>query len=337
MRIYQKAALIVFTLFPSIVYSQDSLVLKNGNVIVGEIKNLSNGVMTVETGYSKNDFTIKWSGIKEVYTKGRYLITLQNGDRFNGSVNSRSDSVVRIVDIDSNITDVRLDDLVYLKGLKSDFWSRFKANIDLGFSYTKANDFRQFTLRWGLEYLADRWMLTVTGSTLYTAQDSVEATKRFDGAINYRYFLQRDWFLGASVNFLSNTEQAIKLRTTGSLGAGKFLVHTNKAYWGVGAGLSFNNETFSNETESRNSLEAYVGTEASLFDIGNLNLFSRLYVFPSLTESGRWRTDFQLDAKYDLPLNFYIKTGLTLNYDNKPAVAGNETDMVWMVTFGWEL
>jgi hypothetical protein len=44
-----------------------------------------------------------------------------------------------------------------------------------------------------------------------------------------------------------------------------------------------------------------------------------------------------LDIKYDLPLDFYIRNGLSLNFDNQPAVLGNELDYVWNLGFGWEL
>jgi hypothetical protein len=118
---------------------------------------------------------------------------------------------------------------------------------------------------------------------------------------------------------------------------GKYIVHTNRSYFSVGAGLSLNNESFTNKTSSRTSLEGYLGTEVNLFDIGDFNLLSNLYVYPSFTESGRWRTDFKLDAKYDLPLDFYIKFGITVNYDNKPAEAGKETDYVYVFSVGWEL
>jgi hypothetical protein len=36
-------------------------------------------------------------------------------------------------------------------------------------------------------------------------------------------------------------------------------------------------------------------------------------------------------------MDFYIKSGLTLNYDNKPAVSGSETDYVLFFTVGWHL
>ena len=143
--------------------------------------------------------------------------------------------------------------------------------------------------------------------------------------------------LAASLNFLSNTEQALQLRSIGKLGGGKFLIHTNKTYWTLGAGVSFNNERFTNEVADQNSVEGYGGMELNMFDVGDLNLLGSLFVYPSFTESGRWRSDFRFDAKYDLFWELYVKTGLTLNYDNQPAVEGSDLDYILSFGFGWEL
>jgi hypothetical protein len=40
--------------------------------------------------------------------------------------------------------------------------------------------------------------------------------------------------------------------------------------------------------------------------------------------------------KYDLPLDFYVKTGITLNYDNQPTVGASDSDYYWKLAFGWE-
>ena len=212
-----------------------------------------------------------------------------------------------------------------------------KAKIDVGLSFTKDNNLRQLTVNTNVGYLAHKWQLDGYYNFITSSQDSVETIKRTDGGVSFRYFLRRAWFLGTSVTFLSNTEQALDLRSVGKLGAGIYLIQTNKTYWTTGAGLSFNNESFTNETHGRNSLEAYAGTELNMFDVGDLNLLSSLFIYPSLTESGRWRTDFRFDSKYDLPFDFYIKLGLTLNYDNKPAIAGNTLDYVLGFSVGWEL
>lgn len=316
----------------------DSLILKNGDKVVGEIKSLDKGVITIETDYSKKDFTIEWSGVKEIYSNTFFLITLSDGRRFNAKIQSTAiEKTIHLLTNDDQTIKTSLDQIVFLKGLKSDFWSRMNASVDLGLSITKANNLRQVTMNSAFGYLADKWQADIYYNMIQSTQDSVSATKRIDGGISYKYFLQRDWFLSSSITFLSNTEQALNLRTSGKLGAGKYIVHTNKTYWNFASGLAFNNESFSNETPGRNSLEAFGSTELNLFDIGDFNLLSSLWVYPSLTESGRWRTDFRLDTKYDLPLDFYLKLNLTLNYDNKPAVAGKDTDYVFGFSVGWEL
>lgn len=334
-----KSVLIICCAFFSIAaYSQhDSLVLKNGNIIVGEIKALDKGVVTIETNYSKNDFTIEWLGIKEIYTTTHFLVTLKNGTRINGPFHSVGDNKIEITGADGKKTQTTIDNVVYLKGLKSDFWSRAYANIDLGFSMTKANSLRQYSMRSAVGYLADKWQVDLFYNDIRSNQDSVKEIKRTESGAAFKYFLPKDWYLSTSINTLSNTEQALKMRLTGKLGAGKYLLHSNKAYLGVGGGLSLNNETFTNTTPKRTSLEGYLGAEANLFDIGKLSLLSNLYVYPSFTESGRWRTDFGLDTKYDLPLNLYLKFGVTFNYDNRPAVVGKETDYVYAFSVGWKL
>ncbi len=317
---------------------RDSLVLTNGNVIVGELKSLDKGVVIIETDYSENDFTIEWSGIKEIYMRSMFLITLKDGTRINGKFQSvNGGPKITITDADGKQVETTHDDIVYLKGLKSDFWSRAHASIDMGLSISKANNLKQYSVRSAVGYLADKWLVDIYYDDTRSSQDSIADTKRTEAGASYTYFLQRDWYAVGSISTLSNTEQALQLRFTSKAGVGKYIIHTNRSYLGVGGGLSLNNESFTNNTPKRTSLEGYFGGEVNMFDIGDFSLLSNLYVYPSFTESGRWRTDFKFDAKYDLPLDFYIKFGLTLNYDSRPAVVGKETDYVYVLSLGWEL
>ena len=330
--------IVLFIIVAHPVFSQrDSLILKNKDVIVGEIKSLDKGVLTIKTGYSKSDFTIEWSGIKEIYSNTRFLVTLNDGSRINGAFHSDSLNKITITDIDGRKTETTLESIVYLKGLKSSFWSRVHANIDAGLSISKANNLKQYNVRSGFGYLADKWLADVFYDDTRSSQDSVADTKRTEAGASFTYFLPKDWYLLAALNTLKNTEQALKLRFTAKAGGGKYLIHTNRSYWGLGAGGSYNNETFTNGTSARSSVEGYLGTEVNLFDIGDFSLLSNLYVYKSFTESGRWRSDFKLDTKYNLPLDFYIKFGITLNYDNQPAVVGKETDYVYVFSIGWQL
>jgi len=329
---------VCFLLLTNLLFSQrDSLVMTNGDVMVGEIKSMDKGIIFIETPYSDKDFNIKWEEIKEVYSTTRFLITLGDGRRINGNLSTNANGHIILQEENGEIIETTSEDLVNLVGLKSEFWSRVDANVDLGFSFTKANNIKQGTLNLGAGYLGDHWSTDLFFNLFRSIQDSINPTSRNEGGLNYKYYLQHDWYLMADANYLSNTEQALNARYTGKLGAGKFLIHSNQSYWGLGGGFSMNLESFTNGTESQSSAEAYAGTELNLFDTGDLSLLSTLYVYPSLTESNRMRSDFRMDAKYEFTGDLYVKFNLTLNYDNRPAIPGNETDYVYGVSVGWEL
>ncbi|ULQ54158.1 DUF481 domain-containing protein [Flavihumibacter fluvii] len=346
MRVVKLAIFVAMFMIPIITMAQsnkDTLHFKNRNSIIGEIKSLDKGIVIVETDYSDKDFNIEWEKVKSIKTGTIFLITLTNGLRFNGTIESTGDSSKLLLkgrkagNGAEETLESKLSEIVYLKGLASDFWSRAYANVDFGLDLTKANNLIQVNGRTKFGYLADKWGLDFSFDALRSMQDSVDATMRFEGNAAYTYYLPKDWLAWASINWLSNTEQALQLRTTAKLGAGKFLIHTNKKYWKALGGLSLNNETFSNETSKRTSLEGFVGSDLNLFDIGDLNLSNSVFVYPSFTEGGRWRSDVKLDVKYDFPKDFYLRVGVTVNYDNRPAEKGKETDYVLSFSVGWEL
>ena len=316
----------------------DSLTFHNGNYIVGEVKNMDRGVLTIETDFSDKDFTIEWDGISEIFTDTYFLITLSNGDRYNGYINSSEPGKITITTDDGQTVEIIHDDIVWLEDVDKGFWSKLYFSFDVGFDLTKANNFSQVTARSTIGYLEERWNLDAYFNTLFSAQDNTEDIKRTDGGVGYKYFLPRDWYPLVSVDFLSNTEQKLDLRSTARLGVGKYAIHTNRTYWGFAGGANFNNEKFSVDSiGNRKSWEGFIGTELNMFDIGDLSLFTKIYAFPSFTESGRWRTDFNFDAKYEMPFDddFYIKLGLTFNFDNQPVEGASEIDYVFYTGFGW--
>ncbi len=147
----------------------DTLILKNNDLMVGEIKSMDKGILKIETDYSDVNFKVSWSGIKRVKTTRHYLITLSDGRRFNGSFKSVDDEKVEI-DTELPVLLIKFShksgktekpfgvkvivpssNMVYLAALDDGFWSRLYANIDFGWSLTKADNLRQvsFTSRLG--------------------------------------------------------------------------------------------------------------------------------------------------------------------------------------------
>jgi uncharacterized protein DUF481 len=322
----------------TVVYGQnDSLILNNDDVIVGEIKDMTKGILKIETDYSDDDFTIEWFGIKGIYSETIFLISTNEGARFSGHIKSVNADTMEISTIEGFRFKIAKRNIVYIKSLDSGFWSKLSASIDFGFNFTKASNLKQLSIRSNLGYFSEKWSANVVYDEVNSTQDDVDPIQRTDVSATFRRLLPHDWYTLTSLTFLSNTEQLLDLRTNAKLGMGNFVIHTNRKYWGFNAGASFNNEKFTSETEAKQSIEGFFGTELNLYDIGDLSLLTVATAYPSITDKGRWRGEFKFDLKYDLPLDFYIKTGFTYNYDNQPVEGASESDYVLQTSFGWEL
>ena len=335
----KKYLLIILALYSTtVLFSQnDSLILNNGDVIIGELKSMDRGVATIETAYSDKDFKIEWDGIKEMYTTTSFLITTSDGDRFNGIIESSGDKTVTISLDDGGNREVLFMDIVYLKGVDEGFWHKIDAFVDIGFDMTKANNIMTFSTRSGIEYMAPVWSLGLTFNTNFTSQDDVDNINRTDGGLTFKYFLPKSFYIPVSVTYLKSSELNLNSRWTTAAGAGYYIFQTNHLYWGLDAGAAFNVENYMPDSiADMQSVEGFFGTDLNLFDIGDFSLSTTARAFPSFTESGRWRVDFNLDTKYDLPLEFYIKLGFSMNYDNRPVPGGSDMDYVLYTGFGWE-
>ncbi len=298
---------------------------------------MDKGVAIIETDYSKEDFKIEWDGVSKVVTTSSYSVTTSDGTRHMGRLYSPSTGTVVIYNQDSIPFRCQIDEIVLFNPVKKKFIDNLSASVSFGFSLTRAQNLKQLSIRSSVGYKAERWTSLVSFDAINSTQDDVEPIFRRDGSLNYNYLLPKDWYIPVTVTYLSNTEQQIERRVLTKLGVGKFLIHQNKAYWGFSTGANYNYEKYFGDTMNRRSWEGFFGSELNLFDIGDLNLLTRVVAYPSFTEKGRFRTDFTFDMKYDLPLDFFINLGVTVNYDNRPVEDSPAADYVLQTTFGWKL
>lgn len=331
--------IITFLILPVTFGQSDTIAVSSGDVLVGEIKSMSRGIVTIETDYSDSDFKIEWDKVTKVCSKGAFIVTLKTGERIITTIRTKySDSLTVVLYKDDKEVKTAIKEIVFIKSVDEGFIDRLSASIDFGLTLTKANNLRQFSSRSSLGYLANNWSADASLDAVRSSQDSVATTERTDITGSFSYFLGKGWFALASVNFLQNDEQKLKLRSTPKVGIGNYLLQTNHMYWSLFLGTAWNNETYTDPAiPNRSDAEANIGTELNLFDIGDFRFLAGLSFYKTLNEGSRKRADIKIDMKYDLPLDFYIGLGYTLNYDSQPVEGASESDYVFQTSFGWEL
>jgi len=337
----RKSILIFITLLISssrLLAQNDTLILNNNDIIVGEIKSFQKGILIISTDYSDSDFNIEWLKVREIYSNRLYLFILSSGHLYTGYFKHDPDEPSSIlIDESGQIQRTTLSEIIFLKAVEGNFFGRFKLSLDVGFLITKADNLRQYTVESRMSYTGDSWMANAHFDAVRSRQDSVADTRRTEASIGGRYMFENNWFIPLSANFLQNDEQKLDLRSTIQTGFGRFFVNSERIYLAGAGGLAWNNEHFTDDQPQRNSMEALAGFELNLFNIKDFSLLTNMYIFPSITEKGRIRVDAKIDLKYDLLLDFYIKIGYTHNYDNQPAKDAQMHDYIFQTTIGWEL
>jgi hypothetical protein len=319
----------------------DTVYLSEDEFVYGEIKGMDEGVLLIKTRYSDKDFHIEWSKIRALNTVGRFVILTENSDRLYGPILYMAPDRHYIDDEAKGLRFIQLSDIVYIKQVDSDFWSRFELTIAAGYTATKANDSHQFSGDLGIKYISTRYACDLTLSAIRTIQTENDLEARIirtEGGLGLLYFIHDDFFAIGRTDLLESSEQKLSIRAITKGGMGYYFYKTNRMNAGAVGGIAWNYEDYaSGNTSDRNSAELFIGLEYKIFDLNDLELTTKAIGYPSLTEGGRFRTDFQFDISYEFESDFFIGLGFTNNFDNMPAEGAPKNDYVFRVKIGWTL
>lgn len=314
----------------------DTLWVKNGNVLYGEIKSFSSGILTMETPYSDDDFTIDFDEVQKLIIERSCLIILAGGERLIGFLRSEAEGKVSIYSTEGTRRGLDLQQITSVQVIRKNLWHRFSGYIDFGFNLTKANNQRQLNIDGGISYTGYKWLMNAKVSSLFANQDNVEQTERTSLDLQVNRLISDKWYILASGSFLSNTEQDLEARYGARLGAGRFMAINDRLLWGVATGINLNIESYVDQSLNKESTELFISSRFNMFDFKDLSLDTNIDFFPSLSERGRIRVDYNLNVKYDLPYDFYIKTSFQFNYDNQPPSTASDFDYILTTGFGWK-
>jgi hypothetical protein len=299
----------------------DILVMDNGDRLTGEIKELSRGKLRLNTD-SLDTIYVQWNKVVGLQSRQRLEVELAESVRYFGSAEPGAEPGHLLIKDTSESTpiDVKLIDVVAIYPIdQGRRLAMFDGYITAGYSYAKANDLQEFAFTGGISTTQEKRMWSLDASTAVTTQTGANDTQRFDVTARHRRFLQRKLFWQGTLEFESNDELALDLRTTLGGAFGKYLVQSNRQDWAVYAGL---NVTSENEvaTENQKNLEALFGTSYAFFryDSPERSVNAEANVLPSLTESGRVRLGAKLRMRIELVKDFFFELSMYGIHDNRP-------------------
>ena len=317
--------------------AQEFLIHANGDSINAEIKSFERGKLSYEIPGSSSA-SLEFDKVATLGSPEDWDIELTEQRQLYGSILPGAESgTVRIVTVGDTV-DVAISEIVKMTNVNRTLWSRFDGYLELGFNYAKANNSSNLTFATRIDYRAPKWLFGITLDSRFQNQDDAESFKRNTGTFFVNYLLPKTWYVGSFTTLEQNQELDLDLRLLFGAIGGRDILQSNKIEWRWGAGILGNREDYTG-LEASTSAEALLATYFNFFTFGNFenDIASSLLVYPSLTESGRVRVDFDISYRQDLFGDLYLRFSFYDQYDSRPPPGAEDNDYGTNIAVGWDI
>jgi len=258
----------------------DTVILKNGSIINGNIKTIYQEKMVVETDFSA-DLSIDMSKVKSYKTDEDVKFELESGTTMVGTIDSSEDKIK----VTSNTKELKLDSEIKAKSIKM-LWPKgddapnYVAPFEKVWSTTIAASFEKQTgnteevdynlsLESTLKGEHDLTKIYVRYEN--TTKKNVRTDDETIGGIDYEYRIKGKNSLYARAELERDPFEDIDLRLQMAFGYGRYLIDRERLTLRGRLGVFYRHETF---TSSREAVDTWGPDLGLRFDYASLNDWS---------------------------------------------------------------
>ena len=339
MKLISTVVLLFFMFLTAHAEKTDVVILKNGDDLTGEVKELDFGLLIFSTDHM-GTINIEWDQIVSLTALNQYFrFERDDGRLMYGKIDSDTLANKLLVLLDTVRIPLDFNEIVRITPIKESFWNRFDLSMDLGYSYTKASTVSQLSFSGKSSYRAYRNSAHLNWTSITTEQTDKPQTNNRDLSLEGRHIFRNKWFLTSGVGAQQNTELGLDLRLSWGGGVGRYMIQTHHSLLQAGGGLSVNREWAQNTSDTYN-LEGVltVGFDRFIYQTPKMSLDSYFNVFPNLTDFGRVRTELEVKLKWEIIADLFWNLTFKSSSDNKPP-SGDQANIDYnvIVSIGWKL
>jgi hypothetical protein len=338
------AVLAVLTLIfagPVRAQQQDTVILRSGNPVIGEVQSLRRGSLAFDTD-EMDVVKIDWDDIALVRSASYFEVTLSSGAQYFGSLAGADTARLVVVGVGRSDT-LAFQDVVEIASIEQGFFARTNGFIDLGTNLARANRLASLLVKGRFNYSGPKWGFGVTGESYWQRQQTVgeandtttQTTKRNAFGLSVNRSLGARWVIVGSGQLEQNQELELDRRLLGSVGGGYQILRNHGVEWYVGAGGAVNDERYLDE-EPNTTAEIQVITGFDAFDIGDVDLYTKVTTYSSPADGGRFRMDIDARIAWEIFGDFTIGLNVTERFDSSPPSAtAAKRDYQYALSVGW--
>jgi len=315
----------------------DTVWIANGNQISGEIKKLEHGLLILNTDYM-GEVDIEWSEVLRVESNYEFQLEKTDGTRVTGSIGKSSESGKIVVAYRQQKDVFEIANIVRISQIETTFLDQLHASLSLGYSFTKASDVAQGNLAFSATHRTEIRSFTLQGGGISSSTANGVPSRQANLSIDMTRYRRDRWYNTYQLGFERNDELGLDLRTSLEAALGRYLIQTNTSELGTLAGLVVTNELLQGDVESQQNLEGLLGVDYSryIYNDPKLDLTASLYAYPSITDSGRLRSQFNVALNWEIYKDLYWSLSYYNTYDSDPPSGSDSTgDYGFVTSVGW--
>lgn len=322
----------------------DQVVLKNGDRYTGTIVDSDGKTLTMKSAHA-GEVKIQWDAIQEITSDGPLCVSARGGEVLVGKITTTdgkftvqttnagpvtvAKEVVQSVRSPEQqaVYDAEIDRLRHPK--LSDFWGGV---VDTGLAVAGGNtETLTFNLAANAARTTARDKISLYALSLF-ARNSVTGeplttASLVGGGSRYDFNISDKWFAFGQIDLLHDRFQQLDLRVAPAGGVGYHAIKTPNTILDLSAGGGLNKEFFTNGL-SRTSGELLLG-EAYSRKFSKITTLSQSWqFFPNLTDTGEFRSVFNLGLVTQLTKLLSWQLTFTNLYLSNPPVGVKTTDVI---------
>lgn len=321
----------------------DVVVMKNGDRMTGEIKQLFHGLLDFKSSYMNATVQLDWNEVATLQTQDPYIITLTSGKRWAGGIARKVEKPTAedkfILGAASSEMVVSPKQVIEIQQLEASVWKQINGNADFGLSYSSGSNPTTLSFSAYAVYQADKNVVTASTTSQFSSQSNAPNSFRYTLDTSYSRFFDRHWFGLGVFDFLKSDQQDLNWRTTYGGGVGRELVRTDRTEFQVFGGMDYSHEQYfpsAGYDHAKNSLEGLVGAKYSTFRFKTLDISWDGTIYPSITDAPRVRFITTGNLKIELIKDLYWSFRVYENYDTAPPSNAPKNDFGLVTSLGFK-
>ncbi|RLD31289.1 MAG: hypothetical protein DRI73_09010 [Bacteroidetes bacterium] len=317
----------------------DIIVLKNGDKITGDLKKLDMGSLTIKTN-DMGTLLVDWSKVKSIRTTKTYEVKLTSGMIYYASFDtiSEPEQIALVTQFAPEYQSFNIDQwmIVSIIRVKDIIWNRFAGKYSLGIGLLKADHQSKFNFGALTSYRSRKYFFELDLNSNRSNTDGGSLNIDQNGKFNAYRFIGGDWIVGSSASLEQNTEMSLDLRVSLSLEGGKYIFQNNLHKLILVGGLQATQEHKA-DSLSQFNIEALASLRYNIFKFQHpkINIGSSLMIYPSLSDFGRLRSEFNVDVSIELFKDFFFGVDFYFKSDNQTAEGASSIDYNFNTSIGY--